>query len=47
MLSASKGVSYSLYYCETAVIRVHDLLPIPLIQAVTFHTHTTSIVKDQ
>ena len=35
-------MSYSLYPCVTAVVTVHDLLPYYLIQAVTFHTYTTS-----
>ena len=34
-----------LYYpCVTAVVTVHGLLPYHLIQAVTFHTYTTTIV---
>ena len=35
-------VSYSLYPCVTAVVTVHDFLPYHLIQAVAFHTYTTS-----
>ena len=33
-------VSYSLYPWVTAIVRVHDLLPYHLIQAVTFHIYT-------
>ena len=40
-LSLSLSLFHSVlttYYSTTAVVRVHDLLPIPLMQAVNFHS---------